>query len=104
MVWQAIGYTRCVIRFRGIDMFEGRGLIAILLIGLVAGWLAGKIVAGRGFGIIADILVGIVGAVVGAWIFRQLGIFIGPGIVSAIISATIGAVILLGLIRLIKRA
>jgi uncharacterized membrane protein YeaQ/YmgE (transglycosylase-associated protein family) len=89
---------------RGIEMFEGRGLLAILLIGLIAGWLAGKIVTGRGFGVIADIVVGIVGAFVGAWIFRHLGIFIGPGLISAIVSATVGAVVLLGVIRLIKHA
>lgn len=79
-------------------------LIVLLLVGAIAGWLAGKIVRGGGFGLIGDIVVGIVGAFIGAWIFGALGIFIGMGIIGAIISATVGAVILLALIRLIKRA
>jgi uncharacterized membrane protein YeaQ/YmgE (transglycosylase-associated protein family) len=83
-------------------MFEGRGLIAILLIGLVAGWLAGKIVTGRGFGFLGNILVGVIGAFIGAWLFRELGIFVGFGLFSAIVSATVGAVVLLGAIKLIK--
>lgn len=85
-------------------MFAGRSLLALLVVGLVAGWLAGKIVTGRGFGFFGDIVVGIVGAFVGSWLFRELGIFVGFGLLSAILSATIGAVVLLGLIKLIKHA
>ena len=83
-------------------MFEGRGLIATLLIGLVAGWLAGRIVTGKGFGLFADILVRIVGAFFGGWLFRHVGIYIGFGLIGSIISATIGAVVLLGTIKLVK--
>jgi uncharacterized membrane protein YeaQ/YmgE (transglycosylase-associated protein family) len=72
------------------------------MIGLVAGWLAGKIVTGRGFGISANMLVGIVGAFFGAWLFHQLGVNIGVGFLSAIISATAGAVVLLEAIKLAK--
>jgi uncharacterized membrane protein YeaQ/YmgE (transglycosylase-associated protein family) len=70
-------------------------LLVILLIGAIAGWLAGQIVQGTGFGLIADIALGIVGAFIGTWLLPQLGVRIGTGIVAAIIAATIGAVLLL---------
>jgi uncharacterized membrane protein YeaQ/YmgE (transglycosylase-associated protein family) len=81
-----------------------QSLIVLLLVGLVAGWLAGQFVKGGGFGLIGDIIVGIVGALIAGWLFPYLGISLGGGILGAIISATIGAVILLVIIRLIKRA
>lgn len=81
---------------------SGEGLLIILLVGLIAGWLAGELVAGGGFGLIADIAIGIVGALIGSWLLPRLGVYIGSGLVSAIIVATIGAVILLLIIRLIK--
>jgi uncharacterized membrane protein YeaQ/YmgE (transglycosylase-associated protein family) len=81
---------------------SGEGLLIILLVGLIAGWLAGEIVAGGGFGIIADTAIGIVGALIGTWLLPQLGIHIGGGLVSAIIVATIGAVILLLLVGLLR--
>lgn len=84
-------------------MTDIRSLVVLLLVGLVAGWLAGKIVHGRGFGPIGDMAVGIVGAFIGTFIFRALGVFIGMGIIGAIIGATIGAVVLLAVIGLIKR-
>jgi uncharacterized membrane protein YeaQ/YmgE (transglycosylase-associated protein family) len=76
----------------------------LLLVGLVAGWLAGQIVRGRGFGVIGDVFVGIVGAFIGNWVFTALGIFMGIGLIGAIISATIGAVILVAALRLLRRA
>jgi uncharacterized membrane protein YeaQ/YmgE (transglycosylase-associated protein family) len=79
-------------------------LIVILLVGLVAGWLAGQFVKGGGFGMVGDIVVGIVGALIAGWLFPLLGISLGTGLISAIIAATIGAVILLVIIRLVKRA
>jgi uncharacterized membrane protein YeaQ/YmgE (transglycosylase-associated protein family) len=79
---------------------SGEGLLVILLVGLVAGWLAGRIVEGGGFGLIGDIAIGIVGALVGSWLMPRLGIHIASGIVSAIIVATIGAVLLLVIVRL----
>jgi len=77
----------------------GESLLVILLVGLVAGWLAGRIVEGGGFGLIGDIAVGVVGALLGSWLLPQLGIHIASGIVSSIIVATIGAVLLLLILR-----
>ena len=74
---------------------SGQELLIILLVGLIAGWLAGQIVQGTGFGLIADIALGIVGALIGAWLLPQLGIHLGSGIVAAIIAATIGALVVL---------
>ncbi len=79
-------------------------IIIILVIGAVAGWLAGLIVKGIGFGLIGNIIVGIVGALIAGWLLPRLGIAIGGGIIAAIINATIGAVILLVILGLIKRA
>ena len=78
------------------------GILVILFVGLVAGWLAGKIVRGTGFGIIGDILVGIAGALIAALLFPKLGIHLGTGIVSEIIYSAIGAVILLLIVRLVR--
>ena len=80
------------------------GIIAWLIIGAIAGWLAGVLVKGGGFGLIVDIIVGIVGAFIGGWLAGLLGIHIGSGMISSIITAIIGAVILLFIIRLFKRA
>jgi uncharacterized membrane protein YeaQ/YmgE (transglycosylase-associated protein family) len=79
------------------------GIIAWLIIGAIAGWLAGLLVKGGGFGLIVDIIVGIVGAFIGGWLAHVLGISIGGGMISSIITAVIGAVILLFIIRLVKR-
>ena len=79
------------------------GIILWLIIGAVAGWLAGKIVEGAGFGLIVDIIVGIVGAFIGGWLAGVLGIDIGGGLISSLIVAVVGAVILLLVLRLIKR-
>jgi uncharacterized membrane protein YeaQ/YmgE (transglycosylase-associated protein family) len=81
---------------------HGEGLIVTLFVGLVAGWLAGKVVRGAGFGIIGDIIIGIVGAFIAGWLFPQLHISIGSGLVSEIIFAAIGAIILLLIVRLIR--
>ncbi len=80
------------------------GIIAWLVIGAIAGFLAGKVVEGGGFGLIIDIIVGIVGAVIGGYLAGALGIDVGGGLVSSIIVAVSGAVILLFVLRLIKRA
>ena len=83
---------------------DGQSIIVWLIVGAVAGWLAGMVVKGGGFGLIGDIIVGIVGALIAGWLLPQLGIVIGSGIVGAIIDAFIGAVILLLILRLVKRA
>lgn len=79
-------------------------LIIILLIGLVAGWLAGVLVRGGGFGLVGDIVVGIIGAFIGGWLLPRLGIFTPSGLLWEIVTATIGAVILLVIIKVIRRA
>jgi uncharacterized membrane protein YeaQ/YmgE (transglycosylase-associated protein family) len=81
---------------------SNESLFVILLVGVVAGWLAGKIVQGTGLGLIGDLVVGIVGAFIGDWLLPQIGIHLGVGIVGAIINATIGAVLLLVIIRLVR--
>ncbi len=79
-------------------------LIVFLIIGAIAGWLAGLIVQGFGFGLIGNIVVGIVGALIAGWLLPRVGLAFGGGILAAIIHAVIGAVILLLIIRLGKRA
>ena len=81
---------------------SGEGILIILVVGLIAGWLAGKIVRGTGFGLIADLCIGIVGALIGGWLLPRLGVYLGAGIVAAIISATLGAILLLVVLRLVK--
>jgi len=78
-------------------------LVIFLVIGAIAGWLAGVVMKGGGFGLVGDIIVGIVGAVVGGWLFGVFGITAG-GLVGAIITAFVGACVLLFVIRLIKKA
>ncbi len=79
-------------------------VIVWLIVGAIAGWLAGLIVKGGGFGLIGNIVIGIVGAVVAGWLLPRLGIAIGGGIVAAIINAVIGGVIVLVILSLIRRA
>jgi uncharacterized membrane protein YeaQ/YmgE (transglycosylase-associated protein family) len=81
---------------------EMHGLIAWLVIGAIAGWLAGSLVKGGGFGLLGDIVVGILGAFVGGWLAGILHISIGGGFISSIITATVGAVVLIVLLRMIK--
>jgi len=83
-------------------VLSNEGIIVILFVGLIAGWLAGKIVRGTGFGIIGDIIVGIVGAFISSLLFPRLGIHLGVGIVSEIIYSAIGAVVLLLIVRLLR--
>lgn len=79
-----------------------RGIIWLLLVGLIAGWLAGKIMKGSGFGLVGDLVVGILGAFVGGWVFGLLGIA-AWGFIGNIIVAVIGALLLLYVLRLVKR-
>ena len=78
-------------------------IIIWLVIGAVAGWLAGQIVKGGGFGLIGDIVVGIIGAVIAGWLLPRVGLYIGGGLIAEVINAVIGAVILLLVARLVKR-
>ena len=80
------------------------GILAWLVIGAVAGWLAGVVMKGGGFGLVVDIVVGIVGAFIGGWLSGLLGISLGGGLIASIVTATIGAIVLLFVVRLFKRA
>ena len=79
-------------------------LLIWLVVGAVAGWLAGTLVKGGGFGLLGDIVVGIIGAFIAGWLFPKFGFHLAMGIAGVILSATIGAVVLLLLLRLIRRA
>ena len=81
---------------------SGESLLIIVVVGLVAGWLAGQLVQGTGFGLVGDLIIGVAGAFVGGWLLPQLGIHLGSGTISAIIDATIGALILLLIMRLVR--
>lgn len=85
-------------------IFEPANLLVLILVGLIAGWLASVVVRGTGLGVIGDIVVGIVGAFIGGAVLALFGIFIGGGIIAAIINAFIGAVVLLLIVRLLRRA
>ena len=80
------------------------GFIAWIVVGLIAGWLAGKVMRGGGYGVVVDIILGLVGGVVGGWIFNMLGIWPGGGMIGSIIVAFVGAVILVAITRVLKRA
>jgi uncharacterized membrane protein YeaQ/YmgE (transglycosylase-associated protein family) len=80
------------------------GLITWIIVGLIAGWLAGQVMKGGGYGVLVDIILGILGGIVGGWVFGALGLWPGGGIIASIIVAFVGAVILVGITRLIKRA
>jgi len=81
---------------------ENMGIIAFLIIGAIAGWLAGKIIRGGGFGILGNMVVGIVGAVIGGFIFNFVGISAG-GLIGSIVTATIGAIVLLFFVGLVTK-
>ena len=80
------------------------GFITWMVVGLIAGWLAGQVMKGGGYGILVDIVLGILGGVLGGWVFGLLGIWPGGGILGAIIVSFVGAVILVGITRVLKRA
>ena len=80
------------------------GIIVWIIIGAVAGWLAGSLVKGGGYGLVGDIVVGIIGAFLGGWLAGVLGIHIGGGLLASIVTATLGAIVLIVVLRAIKRA
>jgi uncharacterized membrane protein YeaQ/YmgE (transglycosylase-associated protein family) len=81
---------------------SNQSLLVIVLVGIVAGWMASHVLAGRGLGLIGDLLVGLVGAFIGDWLLPTLGIHLGLGIVALIFNAFIGAVVLLLILRLLN--
>ncbi len=83
---------------------EGYSIIAWLIIGGVAGWLAGLVMKGGGYGVVGDIVIGIIGSVVAGWLFGAIGVAPGAGIIGSIIASAIGAIVLIFVLRLIRRA
>ena len=79
------------------------GFLIWILVGLIAGWLAGQVMKGGGYGVLVDIILGILGGVVGGWVFGLLGIWPGGGLIGSIIVAFVGAVILVAITRALKR-
>jgi uncharacterized membrane protein YeaQ/YmgE (transglycosylase-associated protein family) len=82
-----------------LSVYIPQSVIAWIVIGLIAGWLAGTLSRGRGFGCLADIVLGMVGAIIGGWIFTKLGI-LGGGILFSIAAATVGAILLVAVARI----
>jgi uncharacterized membrane protein YeaQ/YmgE (transglycosylase-associated protein family) len=82
-------------------IFVSSSFIAWVFLGLIAGWLTGKLTRGRGFGCLADILIGMVGAFIGGWVFQKLGIF-GGGFLFSLAAAVVGAVLLVSIARLLS--
>jgi uncharacterized membrane protein YeaQ/YmgE (transglycosylase-associated protein family) len=80
---------------------SNQSLVVILVVGIVSGWLAGRVMRGGGFGLIGDLLVGLIGAFIGDWLLPRLGIHLGVGMVALIINAFIGAVVFLLILRLV---
>ena len=79
-------------------------MIYSIIVGLIAGWLAGQVMKGGGYGVLMDIVLGLLGGIIGGWVFGSLGIWPGAGLVGSIIVSFIGAVILVALTRMLKRA
>jgi uncharacterized membrane protein YeaQ/YmgE (transglycosylase-associated protein family) len=78
-------------------------MIYSIIVGLIAGWLAGQVMKGGGYGVLMDIVLGLLGGIIGGWLFGALGIWPGGGLVGSIIVSFVGAIILVGLTRMIKR-
>lgn len=84
-------------------VWEAHGIIAIIVIGIIAGWLAGLVVKGTGFGLLGDLVIGIIGAFIGNWLLLSvLHLSLGTGWVAAILSSAIGAIVLLLIIKLLR--
>ena len=79
------------------------GLLYWLVVGLIAGWLAGVVMKGGGYGIVVDIILGILGGILGGWIFSMLGVGAGGGLVGSVIVAFVGAVVLVAISRALRR-
>jgi uncharacterized membrane protein YeaQ/YmgE (transglycosylase-associated protein family) len=75
-----------------------------IIVGMIAGWLAGLVMRGGGYGVLVDIILGILGGLLGGWLFGLMGIWSGGGVIGSLIVAFVGAVILVAITRVIKRA
>ena len=78
--------------------------VYLALVGLIAGWAAGKIMKGSGYGLVMDLVLGVVGAIVGGWIMRILGFYTTGGLIPNILVAILGAVVVVALVRMLKKA
>jgi uncharacterized membrane protein YeaQ/YmgE (transglycosylase-associated protein family) len=103
-VLQETGLSSHPLSEQGVKIMGLDGLVIALIIGAIAGWLAGTVVRGGGFGLVGDIIVGILGALVAGWLFPTAGLSLGGGWFGAILSSTIGAIFILVIAKLIKRA
>ena len=74
-----------------------------IIVGLIAGWLAGQVMRGSGYGILIDIVLGLVGGIIGGWLFGALGVFPGGGVIGSILVSFVGAVILVAIVHAIRR-
>ncbi len=83
---------------------EPNSLIVLLIVGAVAGWLAGLIMGGRGYGVVGNIVLGVIGSFLGGWVFGMLRLSMGRGLIGSIITSTIGAIIVVSLARALRRA
>ena len=81
---------------------SNESLIVIVVVGIVAGWLAGNIVRGGGYGLVGDLIIGVIGAFIGDWLLPQLGVHLGTGTLALVANATLGAIVLLIFLRLIS--
>ena len=81
---------------------SNQSLLVIIVVGIIAGWLAGRFMEGGGFGLVGDLLVGLIGAFVGDWLLPKLGIHLGTGVIAAIVNAFLGAVVFLLILRLLS--
>jgi uncharacterized membrane protein YeaQ/YmgE (transglycosylase-associated protein family) len=88
---------------RGMVPVTPEALIVLIIVGLIAGWLAGLITQGSGFGVVGNIIIGIIGAFIGFYLLGYLNISLSPGLVGVILTATLGAVILLFIVGLLRR-
>jgi uncharacterized membrane protein YeaQ/YmgE (transglycosylase-associated protein family) len=79
-------------------------MIYSIIVGLIAGWLAGQVMKGGGYGVLIDIILGLLGGIVGGWVFGALGVWPGGGIVGSIVVSFVGAVILVAISRMVRRA
>jgi len=79
-------------------------MIGTIIIGILAGWLAGKIMSGGGYGVIMDLVLGLIGGVIGGWIFTQLNVAGPEGFIGSLVVATIGAIVLVAIVHLVRRA
>jgi uncharacterized membrane protein YeaQ/YmgE (transglycosylase-associated protein family) len=85
-------------------MFKEDEMIYSIIVGLIAGWLAGQVMKGGGYGVLMDIVLGLLGGIIGGWLFGSLGIWPAGGIVGSIVVSFVGAVILVALTRMLRRA